>query len=166
MSRRGVVRLGISLEPELRAALDAWVRRRNSMSRSEAVRYLVRKELAERGLADPSADAVASVLLLYRHDDPGVLARLTEAEHRWGAHVRASQHVHLAGGACVESLLLFGTRREVEAASDDLRGVKGILQGRFETLTPSVAGGGTDHRHPHRAGGAPTRSPKARPTIR
>ncbi|MCI4339956.1 MAG: hypothetical protein L3J73_01620, partial [Thermoplasmata archaeon] len=66
--------------------------------------------------------------------------------------------VHLHGGACVESLILFGSRREVEAAADDLRGVKGILQGRFETLTPSVAGGGTDHAHPHAHARSPRRS--------
>ncbi|MCI4340647.1 MAG: ribbon-helix-helix protein, CopG family, partial [Thermoplasmata archaeon] len=105
--KKGVVRLGISLEPELRDSLDRWVRARNSMSRSEAVRYLVRKELAEKGLEDPEADAVGNVVLLYRHDDANVLRRLTAAEHRWGAHVRSSTHVHLHGGACVESLILF-----------------------------------------------------------
>ncbi|MCI4361130.1 MAG: ribbon-helix-helix protein, CopG family [Thermoplasmata archaeon] len=159
--KKGVVRLGISLEPELRASLDRWVRSRNSVSRSEAVRFLVRKELAEKGLADPDADAVGSVVLLYRHDDPNVLRRLTAAEHRWGEHVRSSTHVHLHGGACVESLILFGSRREVEAAAEDLRGVKGILQGRFETLTPSVAGGGTDHAHPHGRARAHRTTPSA-----
>ncbi len=144
-----VVRLGLSLEPELLARLDEWVRRRNSPSRSDAVRFLVRKELAEKGLDDPEADAVGSVTLLYRHDDANVLRRLTAAEHRWGDHVRSSTHVHLHGGACVESLILFGSRREIEAAAEDLRGVKGILQGVFETLTPAVAGGVTDHAHPH-----------------
>jgi len=147
--RERVVRLGLSLEPELLRRLDTWVRRRNSPSRSDAVRFLVRKEIAEEGLDDPEADAVGSVTLLYRHDDPNVLRRLTAAEHRWGEHVRSSTHVHLHGGACVESLILFGTRREIEAAAEDLRGVKGILQGRFETLTPAVAGGVTEHEHPH-----------------
>ncbi|HXQ93668.1 MAG TPA: ribbon-helix-helix protein, CopG family, partial [Thermoplasmata archaeon] len=147
--RERVVRLGLSLEPELLRRLDTWVRRRNSPSRSDAVRFLVRKEIAEEGLDDPEADAVGSVTLLYRHDDPNVLRRLTAAEHRWGEHVRSSTHVHLHGGACVESLILFGTRREIEAAAEDLRGVKGILQRRFETLTPAVAGGVTEHEHPH-----------------
>jgi metal-responsive CopG/Arc/MetJ family transcriptional regulator len=73
-----VVRLGISLEPELRESLDRWVRSRNSMSRSEAVRFLVRKELAEKGLADPDADAVGSVTLLYRHDDPNAGASTSD----------------------------------------------------------------------------------------
>ena len=147
--KKGVVRLGISLDPELRDALDRWVRSRNAGSRSDAVRYLVRKELAEKRLEDPEADAVGTVTLLFRHDDPNVLRRLTAAEHRWGTHVRSSTHVHLRGGACVETLILVGKRREIEQAADDLRGVKGILQGRFDTITPSIAGGATDHTHPH-----------------
>jgi CopG family nickel-responsive transcriptional regulator len=147
--RKGVVRLGISIDPELLRSLDAWVRARNSGSRSDAVRFLVRKELAEKGIEDPDADAVGTVTLLYRHDDPNVLSRLTAAEHRWGNHVRSSTHIHLRHGACVETLLLVGKRREIERAAEDLRGVKGILQGRFETITPAVAGGHTDHEHPH-----------------
>lgn len=147
--KKGVVRLGISLDPELRDALDRWVRSRNAGSRSDAVRYLVRKELAEKRLEDPESDAVGTVTLLFRHDDPNVLRRLTAAEHRWGTHVRSSTHVHLRGGACVETLILVGKRREIEQAADDLRGVKGILQGRFDTITPSLAGGTTDHTHPH-----------------
>lgn len=147
--RRKVVRLGISLDPVLRDALDAWVRDRNAGSRSDAVRYLVRKELAEKRLEDPEADAVGTVTLLYRHGDPKVLERLTSAEHRWGSHVRSSTHVHLRQGACVEVLILVGKRREIEKAADDLRGVKGVAQGRFETITPALVGGRTGHSHPH-----------------
>ncbi len=148
--RRGVVRLGISLDADLREALDRWVEDREAGSRSDAVRYLVRKELAEKRLADPEADAVGTVTLLYRHDDTNVLKRLTAAEHRWGAHVRASTHIHLSGGACVEALILVGRRAELERAADDLKGVKGVLQGRFDTITPALAGGATEHKHPHR----------------
>jgi CopG family transcriptional regulator, nickel-responsive regulator len=147
--RERVVRLGVSMEPGLLRALDGWVASQNSGSRSEAIRQLVRKEISVRRLRDPNADAVATVTLLYRHDRPQVQRRLTAAQHRWGSHIQASTHVHLRGPACVEVLIVVGRRREVEAAAEDLRGVKGILQGRFETLTPEVAGGSTGHRHPH-----------------
>ena len=140
---RGVVRLGVSLEPELLEALDRWVQHRNSPSRSEAIRFLVRKELTEAALADPEADAVGTVMLLYRHTEPNVLERLTAAEHRWGDHLRSSTHLHLQGDACLEVLILAGKRREVERAAEDLRGVKGILEGDYLVGTPTVAGGRT-----------------------
>ncbi len=146
---RGVVRLGVSLEPELLTSLDRWVATRNSTSRSEAIRFLVRKELAEKGMEDPEADAVATVTLLYRHDAPMVQRRLTAAQHRWGSHIQSSTHVHLRGEACIEVLILVGKRREIESAAEERRGVKGILQARFHTMTPGVAGGTTGHRHPH-----------------
>jgi CopG family transcriptional regulator, nickel-responsive regulator len=147
--RKGVVRLGLSMEPELLAELDRWVRQRNSSSRSDAIRALVRKELGEEELSDPSADAVGCLLLLYRHDAPNVLERVTAAEHRWGSHIRSSSHIHLEGGSCMQILGLAGKRREVIAAAEDLRGVRGIAFGRFVVGSPSLAGGSTGHRHPH-----------------
>ncbi|HEV2167101.1 MAG TPA: ribbon-helix-helix protein, CopG family [Thermoplasmata archaeon] len=146
-----VVRLGVSLEPELLGRLDGWVRARNSPSRSEALRAILRRELTAEQLGDPEADAVASVTLIYRHDRPNVLRRLTAAEHRWGDHIRYSGHVHLRGGSCLEVLALVGKRREVVAAAEDLRGIKGIAFGDFTVGSPAVAGGSTGHHHPHGA---------------
>jgi CopG family nickel-responsive transcriptional regulator len=144
-----VVRLGVSLEPALLALLDRWVRERNSPSRSDAIRALIRKELSDRTLADPDSDALGVVALLYRHEAPNVLRRLTSAEHRWGDHIRSTTHVHLEGDACAEVVVLLGKRREVDQATQDLRGVKGVLEGGSIVTTPAVAGGRTGHRHPH-----------------
>ncbi|HTT45789.1 MAG TPA: ribbon-helix-helix protein, CopG family [Thermoplasmata archaeon] len=146
---RKVVRTAVSLEPELLALLDGWVSERNSPSRSEGIRALIRKELAQRTLSNPDADALGVVALLYRHDTPNVLRRLTAAEHRWGEHVRSTTHVHLQGDACAEVILLLGRRREIERAAEDLRGVKGVRDGGWLVTAPAVAGGRTGHRHPH-----------------
>jgi CopG family nickel-responsive transcriptional regulator len=144
-----VVRLGVSLEPELLGALDRWVRHRNSPSRSDAIRFLIRKELSEATLHDPEADAVGTVMVLYRHTSPNVLRRLTSAQHRWGDHIQSSTHFHLQGDACLEVMVLKGKRKEVEAAAEDLRGVKGIVEGDFLVGTPQAAGGASGHHHPH-----------------
>ena len=144
-----VVRVGVSLEPELLHQLDDWVHQRNSSSRSDAIRALIRKELADRTLSDPDSDALGVVALLYRHDTPNVLRRLTAAEHRWGEHVRSTTHVHLEGDACAEVVLLLGRRREIERAAQDLRGVKGVMDGGWLVTAPAVAGGRTGHHHPH-----------------
>ncbi len=151
---RKVVRTAISLEPELLASLDRWVGERNSRSRSDAVRSLIRQELSGRALADPDADTLGAVTLLYRHGTPNVLERLMAAEHRWGDHIRSTTHIHLEGEACAEVVVLLGRRREVEAAAEDLRGVKGIVGGGWVTTAPSIAGGSTGHVHPHGRGTA------------
>ncbi|MCI4347263.1 MAG: hypothetical protein L3J97_01425 [Thermoplasmata archaeon] len=150
MTKR-VVRTGISIEPQVLATLDTWVRQRNCGSRSEAIRMLVRRQAAEHALEDPEADAVACLALIYRHDRPNVLRRLAAAQHRWGTHIRFSGHVHLEGGSCLEVLALAGRQREVVAAAEDLRGVKGVAFGEYTLADPGVAGGRSGHRHPHRA---------------
>lgn len=157
-----VVRTAISLEPELLAALDQWVGQRNSRSRSDAVRSLIRQQLVGEALSDPDSDALGAVTLLYRHDTPNVLERLMAAEHRWGNHIRSTTHIHLEGDACAEVVVLLGRRREVERAAQDLRGVKGIVGGGWVITAPSVAGGSTGHVHPHTA----ARAARARPGRR
>jgi len=147
-----VVRLGVSLEPQLLANLDRWVGERNSPSRSDAIRALIRKELTEEALGDPEADAVATVTLLYRHDRSGVLKRLTAEQHRWGEHIRFTSHTHLRGETCLEVIALAGKRAEVIAAAEDLRGVRGILFGEYIVASPQLAGGTSGHRHPHPSG--------------
>ncbi len=148
MTRR-VVRLGISIEPTLLGHLDRWVRQRNSASRSEALRAIIRKELTREELSDPQADAVACVTLLYRHDAPRVLRRLAAAQHRWGDHIRFSGHIHLQGNSCMEVIALVGKRQEIIRAAEDLRGVKGVAVGDYSLTSPAVIGGKTGHRHPH-----------------
>jgi len=146
-----VVRVGVSLEPELLHLLDRWVSERNSPSRSDAIRSLIRKERSTLTLANPDSDALGVVALLYRHDAPNVLRRLTAAEHRWSEHIRSTTHVHLEGDACAEVVLLLGRRREIEKAAEDLRGVKGVLDGGWLVRAPAMAGGRTGHHHPHGA---------------
>lgn len=155
MSRR-VVRVGVSLEPEVLEGLDRWAQARNAGSRSEAIRFLIRKELSETSLGSPDADAVGAVMVLYDHRGPYVQRRLTEAQHRWGGHIRSSNHVHLEGDVCVEVMTIVGKRSELVRASEDLRGVKGVNQGDYVLADPGVAGGSTGHRHPHEA--PPTKS--------
>ncbi len=147
---RGVVRTGVSLEPEVLEALDRWARMRNAASRSEAIRFLVRKELSESSLEDPDADAVGTVMVLYDHRAPYVQRRLTAAQHRWGSHIRSSSHVHLEGEVCLEVMIMVGKRGELVRAAEDLRGVKGVNQGDFLLADPGTAGGSTGHHHPHR----------------
>lgn len=148
MTRR-VVRTTVSLEPDVLATLDEWVRSRNAPSRSEGIRFMVRKELAERDLEDPEGDAVGAVMVLYDHSSPNIQRRLTSAQHRWGDHIRSSSHIHLGGDVCLEVMMLVGKRAEVVRAAEDLRGVKGIHQGDYMLASPTVAGGFTGHHHPH-----------------
>ncbi len=150
MRSHGVVRIGASLEPKLLAQLDRWVKERSSPSRSDALRTLVRKELSEEALGDPEADAVATVTLLYRHDAPNVLRRLAAEQHRWADHIRFSGHMHLQGDSCVEVLGMVGSHRELVRAAENLRGIRGIAFGDYSITSPSIVGGRTGHRHPHR----------------
>jgi CopG family nickel-responsive transcriptional regulator len=158
-----VVRTAVSLEPALLEALDRWSGRRGAKSRSDAIRFLIRRELADAALADPHADAVGTVTVLFDHRAHDVQRRLTAAQHRWGEHIRSATHVHLAGELCLEVMVLLGERDEVASAAEEIRGIRGVQQGGVVVATPAPAGGRTGHVHPH-AGLSPP--PRGRPPRR
>lgn len=72
-----------------------------------------------------------------------------------GAEAQAAD-LRLSAAGKVKVVVLAGRRREVERAAEDLRGVKGILEGDYLIAAPRVAGGRTGHRHPHARGGPPS----------
>jgi CopG family nickel-responsive transcriptional regulator len=144
------VRTAVSLDADVLGALDDWVARRNSGSRSEAIRFLVRQELSgERLDRDPESDAVGVVMVLYDHRAPQIQRRLTAAQHRYGEHLRSSTHVHLTGELCLETMVLVGRQGELRRAAEDLRGVKGLEQGDYLLASPALPAGTHPHRHPH-----------------
>lgn len=161
-----VVRTAVSLEPELLRALDRWAGLRSAKSRSDAIRYLIRREAAEELLGDPDTDAVGTVMVLYDHRAREIQRRLTATQHRWGEHIRSSNHVHLAGDLCLEVMVLLGRRDELVRAAEELRGVKGVQQGGFLLATPRTAGGHTGHVHPHPHPAVPGRPPRKGPGRR
>ncbi len=127
-----LVRFTVAVPGELLDQFDQLVERRGiTANRSEAVRDLIRERLVEGELAEPDAEVVGSITMVYDHHLPGVSQRLDEVQHEHLDVVISKMHVHLDHGACLETIAVRGASDEVHALADKLLGTKGVRHGRL-----------------------------------
>ena len=148
-------RFTISLDDALAAAFDAWLAGRGYATRSEAVRDLLRAELArtaaQAGGGAP-ADCVASVSYVYDHHERRLAARLTALQHARHELVVATTHVHLDDAHCLETVVLRGDGAAVRRLAEAVCAERGVRHGQVNLIglaPPGVAPHG--HRHAHAA---------------
>jgi len=125
-SMEKVARVGVSIERELLAKLDEYVRLHQYQSRSHAIRDLVRRALVEEQW-DAGQEAVAAVVLLFDHHSREISERLRETQHDAKADVLSTLHHHLSHDRCLEIITLRGSRASIMATADRLRGTRGVL---------------------------------------
>ena len=129
MSR--VTRTAVSLEPELLAEFDRYIRQRGYDNRSEAVRDLIREKLSQQELERPRTQAVGVVALVFDHDALQLTRRLTQLQHHHTPTVVSTVHIHLDKHHCLEVVVLRGKSGEVRELGDRLVGHRGIKYGKL-----------------------------------
>lgn len=153
-------RVTLAIDSELLARFDRLLETRGLGNRSEAVRDLIRARLVEEETIAGRGEAVASLTLLYDHEQRELSDKLTEAgHHHSGARVIASMHVHLDDRLCLEVLALRGRPALLRQFADGLLGLKGVLHGQLVVSSPGVASPGRrkagktrgDRQVPHRS---------------
>lgn len=147
-----IVRFGISMEEKLLDCFDRLIERKNYMTRSEAIRDLIRASLIDDRIADANAEVVGTVTLVYDHHVHELADKLNEQQHSHGDRIVSSLHVHLDAHNCLEVLILRGKSGEVKRIADALIGVKGVKHGKLVMTTAEmgISGNGAgmiDHSH-------------------
>jgi len=144
-----VTRIGVSLEPELLEDFDKLIDRKGYITRSEAIRDLIRSALAKEILKeDENAVVFGTITLFYNHSKSGVKERLMEIQHEHCQRILSSIHVHLDIEQCLEVLIVNGTVKEVRQLSDELGSVKGVIH-RTLHRTPVSLSEESAHVHLH-----------------
>ena len=146
------------MEEDLLGEFDKLIARKGYATRSEALRDLARNAIAEEVLGDSSAEAVATVSLVYDHHVPNLSSKLTEHQHQALHLIASTLHVHLDEHRCLEVLVLRGPVGRVRELADNLISIKGVRYGKFMTTTGIPHAGRHGSRshhskaHKHRAG--------------
>jgi CopG family nickel-responsive transcriptional regulator len=131
-----LVRFGVSLEKELLAKFDAFIRNRNYTNRSEAFRDLIRQELIKKEWLE-GEDVAGAITLIYDHHRKDLLSKITDIQHNYQKVIISTQHVHLDHDNCLEIVAVKGTPGEVQKLADRLKSIKGVKHG---TLSMSSTG--------------------------
>ena len=132
----GVTRIGVSLEPELLKEFDGTIMKKGYVSRSEAIRDLVRDALAENDWKNDNQYMVGVIVMIYDHTVGNVKERLTELQHERGHSISTTIHVHLDHDRCMEILLVGGPLGDLKKLTEEITSIKGVLRGRLTMASP------------------------------
>jgi CopG family nickel-responsive transcriptional regulator len=124
-------RVSITIEKDLLDRFDALVERAGHGNRSEAIRDLIRDRLIEEEWSRGKGEAVATVTLVYNHNERRVGDRLIEAGHAHHHEIIATTHIHLDHDHCLEIVAMKGKRENLRRIADELIGLRGVLHGKL-----------------------------------
>lgn len=123
-------RFGVSLEDDLLKELDALVKKHKFPNRSQAIRFLIRRNLVEEKWKGNEMVS-GCVALIYDHHKRELVNNSIKVQHQYQHLVLAVQHVHLDHDNCLETIALKGRAREVRGLADRLIALKGIKHGEL-----------------------------------
>ncbi|MCR6630585.1 MAG: nickel-responsive transcriptional regulator NikR [Magnetospirillum sp.] len=142
-------RFTVSLDEELLAQFDDYIRRRGYGNRSEAVRDILRSTLeAERLTEEEDGHCIACLSYIYNHHERELARRLTEASHAHHDLTLSTLHVHLDHENCMEVSVLQGPTRAVRRFADAITAETGVRHGALNAV-PVEVGHSHDHQHDH-----------------
>jgi len=132
-----VVRIGVTIPPELLKDFDEIINKMGYESRSKAIQDAVRLYVSERKwLKEEDASQTGIILMVYDHDAKNLDSELTEAQHEHSKIITSTMHIHISEHDCLEAIAVKGKASEIRHLSDELttrRGVK-ILKTTIVTV--------------------------------
>lgn len=130
-----IERMSVTLPSSLLAELEEVVDGDEYASRSEATRDALRSFLTHyRRESDLASVQRGAVVIIYDHDVSGVNDAILELQHHHPDSIVATQHIHLSGHLCMETLIVDGPGQDIEALLGSLRPLKGVHQVRLAVV--------------------------------
>ena len=127
-------RFGVSLEENLLKALDNFVKKNQFPNRSQAIRFLIKKNLVEEKWEE-NEEVAGAIVIVYDHHKREVQNKSTDIQHDYHNTILSVQHVHLDHHNCIESILVKGKAGDLKALADKLISIKGIHHGKLVMTT-------------------------------
>jgi CopG family nickel-responsive transcriptional regulator len=129
-----VKRFGVSLEEDLLKSLDNLVKIHQFPNRSQAIRYLINKNLTEEKW-NMNVFVAGAIVLVYDHHKRELQNRSTNLQHNYHDLILSVQHVHLDHHNCLETIAVKGKAKDLKSLADKLIALKGIKHGQLVMST-------------------------------
>ncbi len=128
-------RFGVSMENDLLDKFDLLIQKRGYRSRSEAIRDLARKELVSEEWADPHAEVVGTVTIVYEHHEHELSNILADLQHQYHNCILCTTHIHLDEHNCLEVVIVKGSSEQVKYIANALISIKGVKHGQLSSTS-------------------------------
>ncbi len=137
---KDLIRFSVAVPEGLLERFDEHVARRGMQAnRSEAIRDLMREQMAEQDMDDPDTEVVGSITMVYDHHVVGLSGSLDEIQHDHMREIVSTMHVHLDHHSCLEVLAVRGQSGRIHQLADLLLGTKGVRFGRLACVASTSA---------------------------
>lgn len=131
-----VSRIGVSLEPDLLSMFDEAIAKKGYVSRSEALRDLVRDSLAENEWKSDDLEMVGTVIIVYDLRVNDVLEKIQSVYRLHRGVVSYNSGVAVDEFDRMEIVVADGKLKELRTMFADITAIKGVLRGKLVTITP------------------------------
>ena len=131
-----VTRIGVSLEPELLKAFDESISKKGYVSRSEALRDLVRDSLAENSWKNDDTEMVGVIIAVIDLRVTNVLDKVDSIYRNHASVFSYTSSVPIDNFSKMDVVVANGKLHELRDFLGDLTSIKGVLRGKLASITP------------------------------
>ena len=126
-----LIRLGVSIDKMLLKKFDQYLKLKKYSNRSEAIRDMIRKLLAEQSWTSIDAEVAATISIVYDHHKKELLEKLAHVQHDYLNMINSTVHIHMDKSLCLEVLIVQGRAGKVQELADRLSALKGVMFRNF-----------------------------------
>ena len=130
-----LLRFGVSIDQKLLKRFDSIIAEKGYINRSEAIRDLIRDMLVSEEIADPEAESIGTLTLVYSHDVKDLSDKLNDIQHHYHSTIISATHIHLDEHNCLEVLILRGKTKHIRTITDKLVSIKNVRHGKLTITT-------------------------------
>ena len=126
----GLKRFGVSLDESLLESLDLFVVYKGFTNRSQAIRFLVEKNIAETKWLCNHVVA-GTIIIMYDQSKKDISVRIEEIQQAYQQVILSSSQYYLNSNFCLHIATVTGEAYKLTELSDRLIAIKGIKHGKL-----------------------------------
>lgn len=123
-------RFGVSLEEKLLETLDQYVNENGYANRSQAIRFLIEKNVAEQKWQCNHIVA-GTIIIMYDQAKKEISSKITAIQQVYKDVILSSSQYYINRNFCLHIVTVMGTAYRLTELSDKLTSLKGIKHGKL-----------------------------------
>lgn len=123
-------RFGVSLEDSLLESLDKYVDDNGFANRSQAIRFLVEKNVAETKWQCNHIVA-GTIVIMYDQEKTAISSKIVSIQQDYQDVILSSSQYYVNQNFCLHIVTVMGTAHRLTELSDRLTAIKGIKHGKL-----------------------------------
>ena len=125
-----IKRFGVSLEDNLLESLDRYVDENGFANRSQAIRFLIEKNVAEKKWQCNHIVA-GTIIIMYDQEKTAIASKIVSIQQDYQDVILSSSQYYVNQNFCLHIVTVMGTAHRLTELSDKLTAIKGIKHGKL-----------------------------------